>query len=266
MGDNSDSRGADAVNIVVSMTTIPSRMGKMKPMIDSIRNQTRKPDWFVLWLPEKCEKEGTGYTIPDWLREDTRPTVMACSRDWGPVTKIIPLLSMAWAPDTLLVTVDDDVVYDSHLIEELEKASESGKFPDSALGFVGVRIPKGQYIHAEFVKKWESDGMTVDLIGGYRGVAYRRDILDETLEQDAEALLEEGPFVIDDHLVSWNLTRRSKKLVVVSTMYGTPQRMNFRFLGLGNGIYDEGDNRSMVNDSMRRIRKLYDDNGWSYAK
>jgi len=248
------------LNIVVSMTTIPSRINKMQPMIKSIREQTRKPDMFILWLPEKCVKEDCGYDVPEWISQDVQPTVMPSLRDWGPVTKLVPLLSMCWASDTLLVTVDDDVVYDSHLLEELEKASESGRFPDAALGFVGVK--NGQYIHGEAVEKHGSVGLEVDVIGGYRGAAYRRDLLDGSLEEDALALIEEGPFVLDDHLISWNLRRRNKKLVVVRTMFSGPGGHNFRFLKLANGIYDEGDNRSKVNDSMRRIRELYKKNDW----
>ena len=240
------------------MTTIPSRIDKMPVMIQSIRDQTRKPDMFILWLPEICEKEGCGYDVPKWLTEML--TIMPAMRDWGPVTKLLPLLRMSWAADTLLVTVDDDVVYDSHMLEELEKASLSGEFPDSALGFVG--IDNSCYIHAEEVRKRGLEGAEVNVIGGYRGVAYRRDLLDESLEQDALELMREGPFVLDDHLISWNLKRRAKKLVVVRTMFTGPN-YNFKFLELGNGIYDEGENREQVDESMRRIREYYDKNGWA---
>jgi hypothetical protein len=261
MGNNPYRSGEDVLNVVVSMTTIPSRIGKMQAMVQSIRGQTRKPDMFILWLPEKCEKEGCGYDVPSWIRQDVQMAVMPAMRDWGPATKIIPLLTMSWSPRTLLVTVDDDVIYDSHLLEELEKASESGKFPDSALGFVGVKDKN--YVHAEDVRNQGKEGIEVDVIGGYRGVAYRRDLLDDSLEKDALELTREGPFVLDDHLISWNLKRRAKKLVVVRTMSSGEGRLNFRFLNLANGIYDDGANREKVDDSMRRIRAYYDDRGWT---
>jgi hypothetical protein len=228
-------------------------------MIQSIRNQTRKPDMFILWLPEKCEKEDCGYDVPDWISQEQQPTVMPAMRDWGPVTKLLPLLSMSWAPDTLFVTVDDDVVYDPHLLEELEKASESGKFPDAALGLVGVKDK--QFIHAEQVKKMGLEGVEVNVLGGYRGVAYRRDLLDESLEKDILELLKSGPFFVDDHLISWNLKRRGKKLVVMRTMFGRRWGPSCGFLRLENGIYDA--NESKAKDSIRRLGEFYSKNGWA---
>jgi hypothetical protein len=257
VGNDSCGAREDALNVVVSMTTIPSRIGKIRDMVKSIREQTRKPDMFILWLPERCKKEDCGYTVPEWIN-GSMPVVMPAMKDWGPATKLIPLLSMSWSPDILLVTVDDDVAYDPHLIEELEKAAESGEFPDSALGFVGLKGKR--YFHGEDVRG--AKGVEVNVIGGYRGVAYRRSILDESIEADAVELMKGGPFVLDDHLISWNLKRRAKKLVVVRTMYGEQASRNFRFLSLGNGIYDEGANRDRVNDSMRRIREYYTQNGW----
>jgi len=259
------------VKILATMTTIPSRLSHIRPMLDSINAQTRRPDMFVLWLPEICKKENRGYDIPEWLATSNwsipglfnYPFVMRGVEDWGPATKLLPVLGMFPAADTLVVTLDDDVVYGPKVIETLASAAESDKFPGSALGLVGVKDK--QYIHGEQLRKQGIGSVVVDVLGGYRAVAYPAPVLDKTMLEDAEELLKDGPFVLDDHLFSWNLRRRGIPRVVVEAPTDTwteGDGAGFLLKNLGNGVYDEGGNRKLVDDSMRKIRDLYDRNGW----
>ena len=175
------------MRVVVSFTTIPSRIGRIDQMVNSVINQTRKPDRVILWLPEVCTKENRGYDIPanlqDWLKQNNIE-VTGCDRDWGSATKLIPTLFLENDPDTILITLDDDVYYDSHAIEELVNASE--KYPDVSLGFMGG-LPGPRFVHAEQLHIQGIDRIAVDGLGGYRGILYRRWMFDHTVVNELAA-------------------------------------------------------------------------------
>jgi len=241
------------MRLVVSFTTIPSRIDRIRPMVDSILAQTVKPDRLVLWLPTRCGKENVEYVIPNWMRSLSFE-IANCGCDYGPATKLIPSLLSEPSPETRIVTLDDDVAYEKHALEELSLSSIG--YPDRALGFMGCTSGP-TYVHAESVTGF----VDVDVLGGYRGVIYRRALFDGSIFRDLATLMENGLFVCDDQLISWNLLRRSIARTVIKTAYpGEGGSLNFRFLGLGSGIY-EGD-KHLATESIERLKALYDENGW----
>src|SRR5690348_14308296 len=103
--------------LVVSMTTTPWRIDKIWHIVMSILNQTRKPDEFLLFVPEKCKRGGESYQIPEWLSELSDSSlnplkVVRVDEDLGPATKLLPALKRVTDDDTRIVTFDDDVIVD----------------------------------------------------------------------------------------------------------------------------------------------------------
>lgn len=244
----------DGPRVVASLTTIPSRISRIRPMLESVIAQTYKPSRIVLWLPTICQKEGVGYDIPselsDWMTKNGIE-IGRCDQDWGSATKLIPTLLSESDPETKIITLDDDVSYEPHAIEELVKASD--KWPDAAIGFMG-RINK-EFVHAEKVLK---DPVEVGFLGGYRGVLYRRRFFDQTIYEDMRALLVGGPVVVDDHVFAWYLRDHGiKKLVIRTEHPGKDGSINMQFLNLGGGIYDKGEEGPVVKESMQRLEDLY---------
>jgi len=246
---------------VVSFTTIPSRIARIKPMVESILAQTHKPDRFVLWLPLSCEKERAGYNVPDDLSQwmlANEVEVTNCGSDWGSATKLIPTLFSENESETALITVDDDVVYESHMIEELVAGSE--RWSQDSLGFMGG-LPGPFFLHAEQLLAEGKERQEVSVLGGYRGILYRRGMFDESIIDELEELLNEGPFVVDDQLFGWNLCRRGIKRYVIRTNWTGPDKgLNFKFLNLGGSIY-EGESK-LADESIRRLEALYARKGW----
>lgn len=250
------------MRVVVSMTTIPSRVSKIRPMLESVLAQTRKPDRTVLWLPPYCVKENTPYDIPADLKRwmiVNDIEIANCGCDWGSATKLIPTLFSEDDDDTVIITLDDDVSYELHTVEELVAASE--KWSDVSLGFMGG-IAGPTFIHAEQMNMLGQERGAVDVLGGYRGILYRRKMFDWSVVGELNELLNEGPFVVDDQLFGMNLRRRGIGRFVIRTMYPNPNNtLNFKFLNLGKGIYDEG-NSKLAEDSLHRLEALYERKGW----
>ena len=122
--DRLDARRADAADrsdIVVTLTTTPSRIGLLEPTLKSLLDQSRPPARIVLNVPEFSTREQVAYTIPDSLASLKSLEIRRCA-DLGPGTKLIPSVQ-AEAPDTLLLVVDDDRIYPRWLIARYETAA-----------------------------------------------------------------------------------------------------------------------------------------------
>ena len=113
------------IKIIVTLTTFPARIRIVGETLLSLFNQTLPPDRIVLWLAEE--------QFPK--RERSLPKEILEFRRYG--------LEIRWCadlkahkkyfyalqtfPNDILITVDDDVIYDKELVEELYSSYQ--KFP-----------------------------------------------------------------------------------------------------------------------------------------
>lgn len=128
---------ANRSQIIVSLTTIPSRIDLIGDTLKSLLAQTRPPREIRLNLPAFCQREGRGYDVPGWLQSLAAVRLVACE-DFGPATKLLPTLEGCEAGQPILV-VDDDRIYSQTLIADLEKAATAR--PEVALGLGGWVAP-----------------------------------------------------------------------------------------------------------------------------
>lgn len=108
-----------ALPLVVGVTTLPSRIHGMRPMLDSLLAQTHRPDKVLLGLPRLSRREGLPYDKPDWLSAYAPwLQVVPCAQDWGPGTKLLACLDHLPEP-CMLVIADDDMRYRPFFLEQL---------------------------------------------------------------------------------------------------------------------------------------------------
>ena len=116
--------------IIVSFTTSPTRINKCGPMINSILDQTRKPDLFLLNIPDTFARTGEEYIVPKYIRKSL--TVNRIDTDYGPATKILPTVMYLrertgeragdYDPEhTRIIYLDDDIAYPKRMIETYDK-------------------------------------------------------------------------------------------------------------------------------------------------
>jgi hypothetical protein len=125
-------------NLVVTLSTIPSRLPLLQTTLKSLLRQTVSPAQIRLNLPLSSRRESRAYVLPAWLTAMVSVQVVRCDRDWGPATKLIPSLETA-NPDQELLVVDDDRVYAAHLVEHLGRLAK--QLPDAAVGLSGWVVP-----------------------------------------------------------------------------------------------------------------------------
>ncbi|MBI5330566.1 MAG: hypothetical protein HZB71_08140 [Betaproteobacteria bacterium] len=124
--------------VVVCLTTLPSRLPLLAPALKSLLNQSRAPRAIRLHLPRFSRREQCAYPIPEELRGLRCVRIVECERDWGPATKSIPAL-LEFPDAQPLLIVDDDRIYPPGLIAELEAAART--LPGAALGMSGWNAP-----------------------------------------------------------------------------------------------------------------------------
>lgn len=127
--------------LVVTLATIPSRISKIGPVIDSLEAQTRRPDRIYVCICEFCLWEQSPYDVPAWLRQDELVEVVVSTKDYGPANKLLGMLDREPDPSTRIVIVDDDWAYNPDMLETLERRFEQlgGR---AAIGSSGARIPR----------------------------------------------------------------------------------------------------------------------------
>jgi hypothetical protein len=143
---------------VVSFTTSPTRIGKCGPMIHSILDQTRKPDLFLLNIPEVFARTGETYTVPKYIRKSL--TVNRVTTDYGPATKILPAVTYLkdeanahkFDPTaTRIIYLDDDIAYPPKMIESYEKMiapGDSNVWTSTGFDFVNLKL-NGKRAHTD---------------------------------------------------------------------------------------------------------------------
>jgi hypothetical protein len=102
--------------IVVSLTTLPSRISNIEKVINSILVNTIKPDIIYLNVPQFSTREQKSYDIPQSLLNIETLKINIIDTDYGPVTKLYPTLFKELDPETIIICIDDDKEYDHKLI------------------------------------------------------------------------------------------------------------------------------------------------------
>ena len=103
--------------IIVSLTTHGKRLWDVCFAIESLMQQTVRPNRIVLWLDEKLKDSPLPLAL---VKQSARGLEIRYTRDLKPYTKLIPALKEF--PEDVIITVDDDVAYDFDVIEKLTNA------------------------------------------------------------------------------------------------------------------------------------------------
>jgi len=123
--------------LIVTLTTIPSRLETLAPTLKSLLRQSVRPAEIRLCLPAWSEREQRAYEIPAWLRSLRCVTLVPCD-DVGPATKFLSTLR-ATPADQAVVVVDDDRIYHPRLLETFLALAQA--HPDQAIAAAGWRVP-----------------------------------------------------------------------------------------------------------------------------
>jgi hypothetical protein len=206
--------------VVVSFSTIPSRLNKLEPLLHALRKQTYKPDVIYLNLPKYSIRENCDYVITPEINEQLKFVhVNHMDRDYGPLTKLIGGLQQEHEPNTIIITLDDDKLYDSHTIEDLVTNSQrfSNDERTRAVGRRGWIMRRPALVWPSFSFLPDAINIkthiNVDVLTGVGGVAYRRSMFDLEIFPNDDIL--EKCFMVDDIYINGYLAQHSIERILV---------------------------------------------------
>jgi hypothetical protein len=160
--------------IICSISTIPGRFNSLLIVLNSIIDQTVKPDLIVITISKYYPRSGKSYPEDDLKQLKNLESTFSIpvkiierEKDIGPTVKLIsPLGELELCDDDLIIIADDDNVLYKETIRLLVEGYK--KYGTAVYGIMG-KIGEHIYVHGEKVK---SDYQCVELLGGYRGVLY----------------------------------------------------------------------------------------------
>lgn len=136
--------------LVVSLTTFDKRLDDVYLCIETLLQQSLRPNRILLWLSE--EEFPRGSVLPASLvKQQTRGLeICYCPRDIASYKKIIP--SLLLYPEDNIVTVDDDVMYPVDMLDKLYRTHL--KFPRAVVANVTHQITRDSAGRVKPYKKW----------------------------------------------------------------------------------------------------------------
>ena len=119
---------SNLTRVIVSLTSYPARIETVHLAIESLIAQSVKPWKIVLWL-SKDEFPSGRVSLPPRLtalENDSLFEIEWVEKNYRPYNKLVHALRKY--PDCAIITVDDDLLYPSDMVERLLAAHE--KYPE----------------------------------------------------------------------------------------------------------------------------------------
>lgn len=208
--------------LYVSFTCLPTRLENITQVFSCLQAQTKQPDKIIIHYPTQCLRLNMEYDVAS-LQEKINTSALCekiylnVTKDYGPITKIYPVLQLPFiqAAD-LIVVIDDDMYYNPWLLEHLYNDFVKAKAKEAVCvsGLVYPKILNSQC--------WcFNSGFSCELMEAAFGYMIRRDFFDDDLTAwvmtDATSYTEiqekqfENAFLSDDYLISRYLDKRGIK-------------------------------------------------------
>jgi hypothetical protein len=205
-------------NIIVSLTTSPSRLLLLEPVIKSILSQEYKISHIELNLPD-LYKNKEEYVIPSFLDKYERVKVFRTGKDIGPATKIIPTIMRykdVKDDNLYIVSIDDDHIYPKEIVTTLLKGIVLyGNKNIYAIGGINLYIGANMTLTSVNVYKTAP----VDVLEGVFGVLYNPRLFENDIMEYMEKVIECKECLTSDDITISNYLE-SKKIKIM--------RLNFK--------------------------------------
>lgn len=174
-------------NIIISLTSSPSRLLQLEPVIQSIYRQDYAISRIELNLPMKY-KNKEEYVIPPFLSKYEKLHVYRQETDIGPATKIVPtLLRYLKDSDVYIVSLDDDHIYPKQIVSTLLKGLIT--YGDGNIYTIGgINMYVGAKCTLTSVNVYKT--APVDVLEGVFGVLYNPRLFQEDLDEYMKTVIQ----------------------------------------------------------------------------
>ena len=158
--------------IIISLTTSPTRILLMEPVINSILKQSYSPDIIRINIPKIFKRTGKTYKIPDFIKNNPKIKIFEYDEDYGPIMKCLPtLLDYKNDDNIIIIYCDDDTLLLPKTIETYLKFIIYN--PQSVYCLSGFKYNNNNWIYTSKDKVLEK----IDVPEGFMSVCLKSNIL-----------------------------------------------------------------------------------------
>lgn len=143
--------------LVVCLSTSPKRLSKISDVLNNMLKQSLCPDVIYVFIPKIFKRTNETYNQELINKYNNLSPIIKCTivdTDYGPITKILPVINYEKDPRTIAVSIDDDTIYDINMLYH---------YYCKSLLLNDAIITHGS------ITRWN----LFPIIEGYRGIAYR---------------------------------------------------------------------------------------------
>ena len=223
-----------SIEAVVSLSTVPERLvhdsdDGLKLVLQSLCEQTFKNYEVHFNVPHMYKPTGAPYNLPDWLPayQLMYPHLKVFrTEDYGPPTKLLPTLHRITNPDTVIIIIDDDLVYHEELVQE--HINHHKNIPGGVFGYDGRTNCNAQQ-HGDLRDSWVvcvTVPTCTHMVQHYKSVSYKRNYFEQDFFDDFV-----GKTRSDDVLVSYYFRTKKRPLIIMpyekdNHLYDTFEKWN----------------------------------------
>jgi hypothetical protein len=211
----------DKHKVYVSLTTSPKRIQYVPHVLRSL--DLEMVEKIFIAIPERYGRDGSVYEIPQELLDFPKVQFLRIPVDLGPITKLLPAAEYVQSmdPDSLIITIDDDVGYPKGMIAEYVHAIVQRD--RTVVGMRGFDMSYWKIHDFAFPKPLSGplgNHPQVQILEGFCGIAYRAKHVDVELMKHLSRK-DRFPecFVSDDLVISFALALSKVDRVAVSTRF-----------------------------------------------
>jgi hypothetical protein len=205
-------------SLVISLTTVPSRLSKesedgVKSVILSLCNQKDNDYEIHFNIPHTYHVTKEPYLIPSWLDElvaEYSHLKIFRTEDHGPATKVIPTVERIVNLETIILVVDDDLIYHEDMVTEHRKYQN--ELNDCVIGYDGRGCSIPLY-NNDIRDSWiicVTEIRETYFLQHYKSVSYKRKLFTDIFFNEFV-----GHTMSDDVLISYYFRLNNIKMYVV---------------------------------------------------
>ena len=227
------------IPVIITLTTIPPRLiaehdNGFKQCLYSLLNQKYSGTYEIHFnIPRVLVSTGEEYIIPAWVKdamiESNGKLKIYRTEDVGPLTKLLPTVDRVTNPETIIIVVDDDLVYHQEMVQE--QVLNQFKFNRASVGYDGIDLwyPIFNDGRDHFVTSVRKHAK-VKVLQHYKTISYKRSFF----EDDFKQFVDEYYGWNDDILMAAYLGYKNISRIVTYSDKHTPNYITKEEWDLGN--------------------------------
>jgi predicted O-methyltransferase YrrM len=171
--------------VYISLTSIFKNQDILIQTLQSIMKQTRLPDKICLYLSEEPyilddgfkDKKITNSGLLKYINDNSIIDIKWV-KNIGSYRKLLPLLKDKWDEDCIIITIDDDTIYDTNLIENLVNDYHNNK---CVIGYRGFTPSFDKLENFDYLKHVELQHLSLyNFFTGKGGILYKPQFFHKT--------------------------------------------------------------------------------------